>query len=88
MKLTDVEKQVIQEGGLVEFREDGIDCVILRADLFERYRREKSEALASETVTYRVNDAMTDSTQTTRCSTVTRSIDDESLAYGSPGKSS
>ena len=60
MKLTDDEKQAVQQGKPVEFREDGVDCVILRADLFERYRRQMSETLASESVTKLIDDAMAD----------------------------
>jgi hypothetical protein len=60
IKLTDAEKQAVQQGKPVEFREDGVDCVVLRADLFERYRRQMSETLAPEVVTQLVDKAMAD----------------------------
>ena len=60
MKLTDSEKQAVQQGKPVEFHEDGVDCVILRADLFERYRRQMSETLAPEVVAQVVDETMTE----------------------------
>jgi len=60
MKLTEAEKQAVQQGEPVEFREGDVQCVVLRADLFERFRGLLSETLPPEVVITMVDDTMSD----------------------------
>jgi hypothetical protein len=58
MKLTETEKQAVRQGEPVEFQEDDVNCVVLRADLFEKFRGLLSTTLAPEVVTALVDETM------------------------------
>ncbi len=60
MKLTETKKQTVRQGEPIEFHEGDVQCVILRADLFERFRGLLSETLPPEVVTTMVDDTMSD----------------------------
>ena len=38
MKLSETEKQAIKNGKSVRFQDDDIDCVVLRADMYEKWK--------------------------------------------------
>ncbi len=58
MKLTESEKQAVRQGEPVEFRDDDIECVVLRADLFKRFRGLMAETLPAEVVTTLVDETL------------------------------
>lgn len=60
MKLTEFEKQTIQQGEFVQFQEGDVKCVVVRADLFERFRGLLTESLPPEVITTLVDDTMSD----------------------------
>lgn len=60
MKLTDTEKQRVRKGEVVEFQEDNLECVVLRRDLFERFRGLLGEPLPPDVVTTLVNQNMSE----------------------------
>jgi len=60
MKLTETEKQAVRQGEPIEFREDDVQCVILRADLLERFRGLLSDTLPPGVVTAIVDDTLSE----------------------------
>lgn len=60
MKLTETEKQAVLQGQPLEFQADDVNCVVLRADLFERFRGLLSTTLPPEVVTALVDETMAD----------------------------
>ncbi len=58
MKLTEVEKQAVRNGEPVLCREDDVECVVLRADVFRRFRGLLDEGLPPEAVTLLVDESM------------------------------
>jgi len=60
MKLTETEKQTLRQGEPLRFEDEDVRCVVLRADLFDRYRKLFDETLPSEVTTTLVDETMTD----------------------------
>jgi hypothetical protein len=58
MKLTEHEKQTVRKGEPVQFREDDVECVVVRADVFQRLRGVLDESLPSEVVSKLVDQTM------------------------------
>lgn len=59
-RLTEIEKQAVRNGEPVQFREDDVDCVVVRADVFQKLRGVLDETLPPEVVTRLVDQTMSD----------------------------
>lgn len=60
MKLTETEKQSVRQGEPLQIQDEDVKCVVLRADLFERFRGLLSESLPAGVVTELVDGTMAD----------------------------
>ena len=60
MKLTEHEKATVRSGEPLQFREDDVECVVVRADVFQRLRGVLDESLPSEVVGKLVDQAMSE----------------------------
>jgi len=60
MELTEAEKQTLRQGEPLQFQDEDVKCVVLRADLFERFRGLFNETLPSTVVTTLIDETMSD----------------------------
>jgi len=58
MELTETEKQALRQGEPLRFQDEDVQCVVLRADLFERFHGLFSETLPSMVVTKLIDETM------------------------------
>lgn len=60
MKLSDEEKQALEQGKPVEFADGALHCVVVRADLFHRFSRLLDSELPAMVVSELVDGTMAD----------------------------